>query len=93
MSTDKAVTKDLMETLADGQEGFSQGASKLNDSYPEIARTFQRFSSQRATFYSELEGMAKAYGDDVEEFHPRHASPWMDEDQRRRGRLQRQGCR
>jgi uncharacterized protein (TIGR02284 family) len=67
MSTDKSVTKDLMETLADGQEGFAQGATKLKDDHPEIARTFQRFSSQRATFYSELEGMAKDYGDEVEE--------------------------
>ena len=32
MSTDKAVTEDLMETLQDGKEGFEKGAEKLDDS-------------------------------------------------------------
>jgi uncharacterized protein (TIGR02284 family) len=67
MSTDKAVTKDLMQVLADGREGFSKGAEKLDGSNPDIASTFQRLSSQRAAFYSELEEIANDYGDDVEE--------------------------
>lgn len=67
MSADKSVTKDLMETLADGRDGFAKGAEKLAEDHPEIASTFRRFSSQRATFYLELEEMAKGYGDDVEE--------------------------
>jgi uncharacterized protein (TIGR02284 family) len=67
MSTDKSVTKDLMETLADGKEGFNQAASKLDEHSPEIAATFRRFSAQRAEFYSDLEALAEDYGDDVEE--------------------------
>ena len=34
---------------------------------PELADTFTRFSQQRAGFYAELQGMAKDYGDDIEE--------------------------
>ncbi len=67
MTTDKSVTKDLMETLADGRDGYAQGATKLDQENAEIASMFRRFSSQRATFYTELEVMAKGYGDDVEE--------------------------
>ena len=67
MSTDKSVTKDLMETLADGRDGYAEGATKLVEENREIASTFRRLSSQRASFYTELEGMAKDYGDDVEE--------------------------
>jgi uncharacterized protein (TIGR02284 family) len=67
MSTDKAVTKDLMETLADGRDGYAQGATKLDDENAEVASIFRRFSAQRATFYTELEEMAKDYGDDIEE--------------------------
>ncbi len=68
MSVDARVSKDLVETLRDGQEGFAKAAEKLVDSdTPEIAATFQRFSQQRSQFASELEEMGKAYGDDVEE--------------------------
>ena len=68
MSIDKDVTKDLMEVLADGQEGFMKGAEKLTDSdSAELATTFRRFGEQRGRFYSELETMAKQYGDEVEE--------------------------
>ena len=68
MSTDKTATKDLMEVLADGQEGFMKGAAKLDESdSPEIATVFRRLGQQRASFYTELETMAKQYGDDLEE--------------------------
>jgi uncharacterized protein (TIGR02284 family) len=67
MTTDKSVTKDLMETLADGRDGYAKGATKLDNENTEIAGTFRRLSSQRATFYTELEEMAKDYGDDVED--------------------------
>jgi uncharacterized protein (TIGR02284 family) len=67
MSSDKAVTKDLMETLADGREGFAQAALKLDDHHPEISEMFRRFSAQRATFYLELDTLARSYGDYVEE--------------------------
>jgi uncharacterized protein (TIGR02284 family) len=68
MSTDKTVTKDLMEVLADGREGFTKGAEKLDESNsPELATVFRRYGDQRASFYGELEEMAKEYGDNVEE--------------------------
>jgi len=68
MSTDEAVTKDLIETLEDGKEGFAKGAEKLAESDdPTLAVTFRRFSDQRATFSSELREMAKGYGDKIEE--------------------------
>jgi uncharacterized protein (TIGR02284 family) len=67
MSTDKSVTKDLMETLADGRDGYAEGAEKLADENAELASTFRRLSAQRANFYTELETMAQNYGDDVEE--------------------------
>ena len=68
MSTDEAVTKDLIETLEDGEEGFSKGAEKLADSdAPELAATFRQFSEQRASFSAELRTMADNYGDHIEE--------------------------
>lgn len=68
MSTDAAVTRDLMETLEDGREGFAKGAEKLRESdAPELGLTFMRFSEQRAGFYAELQAIAKTYGDEIEE--------------------------
>ncbi len=68
MSTDEAVTKDLIETLEDGREGFAKGAEKLDatDS-PELANTFRQLSEQRARFSGELREMAKDYGDNITE--------------------------
>jgi uncharacterized protein (TIGR02284 family) len=67
MSTDEAVTKDLIETLVDGKDGYAKGAEKLEGSdTPELGATFQRFSAQRASFANELQGLAGNYGDDVE---------------------------
>ena len=68
MSTDQHVTKELIETLEDGREGFAQGADKLReDNEPQLADVFTRFSEQRAKFSSELRSMAGAYGDDVKD--------------------------
>ncbi len=68
MSTDEAVSKDLIETLEDGREGFTKGAEKLRDSdTPQLADTFTRFAEQRAKFSAELRSMASAYGDDIQE--------------------------
>ncbi len=68
MSTDEAVTKDLIETLADGEEGFSKGADKLAESNsPELAASFRTFSQQRAGFCAELRSMAADYGDQINE--------------------------
>jgi uncharacterized protein (TIGR02284 family) len=68
MSTDEAVTKDLIETLEDGKQGFAKGADKLEgDEAAEIAATFRQLSDQRARFSEELQAMAAGYGDHVEE--------------------------
>jgi uncharacterized protein (TIGR02284 family) len=68
MSTDEDVTKELIETLEDGREGFAQGADKLaKDDEPELAATFRRFSEQRASFSAELRELAKDYGDSIKE--------------------------
>ena len=68
MSTDEAVTKDLIETLEDGKEGFAKAADKLADSdSPEIGTLFREYSNQRATFSAELQELAKDYGDQINE--------------------------
>lgn len=68
MSTDEAVTKDLIQTLEDGTDGFAKGAEKLDDSdRPDLAATFRELSEQRAQFSAELRGMASQYGDEIHE--------------------------
>jgi uncharacterized protein (TIGR02284 family) len=68
MSTDKKTTKDLMEVLADGRDGFQKGAEKLHETNsPEIAVEFRRLAQQRDSFYTQLETMAAKYGDQLEE--------------------------
>ena len=68
MSTDKEVTKDLLKTLEDGKNGFAKGAEKLDETNsPELAKSFRRFSEQRAGFEKELQQLAKEYGDSVHE--------------------------
>lgn len=68
MSTDEAVTKDLIETLEDGKEGFAKAADKLDGSEsPELGTLFREFSDQRAAFSAELRELAKGYGDQIHE--------------------------
>ncbi len=68
MSTDETVTKDLVETLADGKEGFAKGAEKLESSgNKDVSAVFQRLSGQRAQFAAELRDLAQGYGDEVDE--------------------------
>ena len=68
MSTDKKVTKDLIETLEDGTKGFTQAAEKLADSdRPALSTKFRELAEQRAAFSAELDTMAEAYGDDIDE--------------------------
>ncbi len=68
MSTDRNVTENLIEILEDGATGFAHAAEKLrNSDRPDIALTFEGYSAQRAKFSAELEAMAAAYGDDVDE--------------------------
>lgn len=68
MSNDAQVTKDLIETLEDGREGFAKGAEKLRgDDQPQLADTFIKYSEQRAKFSAELRAMAATYGDKIDE--------------------------
>lgn len=65
MSTDENVTKDILETLEDGRDGYEKGAEKLDGlEQPTLVATFRELSAQRKAFGDELQGMAKAYGDD-----------------------------
>ena len=67
VSVDAAVTKELIETLEDGREGFAKGAEKLDDSDTELAAIFRRLSAQRARFLTELRELARSYGDRIDE--------------------------
>ncbi len=68
MSTDRRVTKDLIETLEDGKNGFASAADKLAESdRPDLSGKMRGFSDQRARFSAELEQMAANYGDDIDE--------------------------
>ncbi len=65
MSTDSKVTKDLIQTCKDGQEGFAKAADKVaKDGRDDLATRFREFSNQRADFAAELEQLALGYGED-----------------------------
>ena len=67
MSTDEKITKDLIQTLKDGREGFAKAADKLaTDGREDLAERFREFSTQRDTFATELKQLAGAYGDDAD---------------------------
>ena len=67
MSRDAAVTKDLLQTLEDGKDGFATAADKLeSDGEPALAAAFRQLGTERAALATELEGLAASYGDDVE---------------------------
>ncbi len=68
MSTDESTTKDLIETLRDGEKGFADASEKLaSTDRADLAPKFREFSQQRAGFASELDAMAARYGDDIDE--------------------------
>lgn len=67
MSTDKSVTKSLLQTLEDGKEGFTKAAEKVSDSDATLATELRGFATERAEMASKLESLAQTYGDDVEE--------------------------
>lgn len=67
MSTDESATKDIIQTLEDGKDGFTKAAEKLDEmKEPQLVAQFRQFAQQRATFADELQGMAKAYGDQID---------------------------
>lgn len=68
MSQDAKTTKQLIEVLEDGRKGFAEGADKLKElDRPDLATMFERHAQQRQQFSAELESMAAAYGDDIDE--------------------------
>ncbi len=67
MSTDRSVTKHLMETLENGRLGYEKAAEKLSNEAPELLRMLQDAASQRAGMYQELDVIASRYGDDLDE--------------------------
>lgn len=67
MSTDRRITKDLMQTLEDGRKGYAQAADKLAGERPTVAAKMRAYSAQRAQFSAELDRLARAYGDDIDE--------------------------
>ncbi|WP_040495046.1 ferritin-like domain-containing protein [Ilumatobacter nonamiensis] len=68
MSKDAMVTKKLIEVLEDGRKGFAEGADKLRSlDRPDLAAMFDRHAQQRQQFSADLEAMAAAYGDDIDE--------------------------
>lgn len=67
MSTDERVTKDLIETLANGEEGFAKAADRLTDTdRADLCERFRELSAQRSGMAEELRGLAAAYGDDID---------------------------
>ncbi len=68
MSNDAAVTKDLIQTLEDGKDGFAKSAEKLDkDGESALATTFRELGASRAAMADELQKIAAAYGDQIEE--------------------------
>ncbi len=68
MSTDEHITKDLVQTLRDGEKGFANAADKLDSSdRAELSAQFRSWSRERASFAEELEQMGAKYGDTIDE--------------------------
>ena len=68
MSDDKAVAKELVETLKDGERGYASAADKVRDGdRSEWAATLQRFAEQRKHFHQEIVDLGEEYNDDVDE--------------------------
>jgi uncharacterized protein (TIGR02284 family) len=67
MSNDRKVTEDLIQTCKDGSEGFAKAADKLGEAgKDDLAAQFRSFGTERGQFASELEGLARQYGDDAD---------------------------
>ena len=67
MSTDEKITKELIQTLEDGKEGFANAAARLADTdRSDLCAKFTGYSTQRETFATELKALAATYGDQIE---------------------------
>lgn len=68
MSTDSKVTKNLMQVLKDGEEGFTKAAKEMSTlGFSDSSATLERLGSERSKYYNELDKIAATYGDDLEE--------------------------
>src|SRR5207237_9309538 len=56
-----STLNNLIETLKDGQEGFKQAASGVDD--PQLKTTFDTLSMQRSRFAGELQGEVVKLGE------------------------------
>ena len=61
MSTTTSILNDLIEILKDGKEGFSTAAQDIGN--PELKSTFNQFSTQREQFATQLQTLARDFGD------------------------------
>lgn len=67
MSDDEKAAEELVETLRDGEKGFTAAADKLREGdRPEWASVMQRFAEQREGFRREIVELGHAYGEDVD---------------------------
>lgn len=69
MQDTKSLIKDLVETLADGKEGFHQVSEKLaGDGNADIAGRMEELSMQRDRFAAELRNYSKTnLGEEIDE--------------------------
>lgn len=65
MSATTSILNDLIETLKDGQEGFRAAAEDVSS--PDLKTLFREFSQQRSQFVTELQVVAKDFGEDEPE--------------------------
>ena len=67
MSTDEKITKDLIQTLEDGKEGFAKAADRLKDTNrADLCAKFTEYSALREGFATELKSLAAQYGDQID---------------------------
>ena len=68
MSDDAKSAKELVETLRDGEKGYTQAAERVRDGdHAAWAGTLERLAAQRREFRAEIVAMGHEYGDDVDE--------------------------
>lgn len=65
-STDAKVTQDLIETLVDGEQGFTKAAEHLAADSATIASQFHGYAGERRSMADDLRRMAQRYGDTVD---------------------------
>lgn len=68
MSTDERVATDLVRTLEDGKNGYTEAAEKIaGDGRSDLAARFRELAAERATMSDQLQAIAASYGDDIDE--------------------------